>query len=231
MKPSAPKTGMPAAHGGQVAGHDVPAPPPQGPLSPPQGPLWPTTVYTPVCSRLRRQENGSARLHLASAAGAALFGARLRSRRGRRAALSVRFDTGRGASTPGAGVAPELGTPSVSRETLQLKAVPLRCPRPICWVTRPSPLADLAPCLLLPRPFSLPVRYAANGLLSGYASQANIDALQGQGVVFAERRGSGSVILFADNPYYRAYFRGSARVFTNAIFFGDSFRNASRRGE
>ena len=80
-------------------------------------------------------------------------------------------------------------------------------------------------------PFSLPVRYAANGLLSGYASQANIDALQGQGVVFAERRGSGSVILFADNPYYRAYFRGSARVFTNAIFFGDSFRNASRRGE
>lgn len=80
-------------------------------------------------------------------------------------------------------------------------------------------------------PFSLPVRYAANGLMSGYASQQNIEALEGQGVVFAERRGSGSVILFADNPYYRAYFRGSARLFTNAIFFGDSFRNARRRGE
>jgi hypothetical protein len=80
-------------------------------------------------------------------------------------------------------------------------------------------------------PFALPVRYAENGLLSGYASQANIDALQGLGAVHAERRGRGAVILFADNPYYRAYFRGSARVLTNAVFFGDSFRNPSRRAQ
>lgn len=80
-------------------------------------------------------------------------------------------------------------------------------------------------------PFALPVRYAENGLLSGYASQANIDALQGLGAVHAERRGRGAVILFADNPYYRAYFRGSARVLTNAVFFGDTFRNPSRRAQ
>lgn len=79
-------------------------------------------------------------------------------------------------------------------------------------------------------PFALPVRYARNGLMSGYASRQNIEALQGLGAVHAERRGRGAVILFADNPYYRAYFRGSARVLTNAVFFGDSFRNPGRRG-
>ena len=80
-------------------------------------------------------------------------------------------------------------------------------------------------------PFAIPVRYAESGLLSGYASQANIEALQGLGAVYAERRGRGSVILFADNPYYRAYFRGSARVLTNAVFFGDTFRNPYRTAQ
>ena len=80
-------------------------------------------------------------------------------------------------------------------------------------------------------PFAIPVRYAESGLLSGYASQANIEALQGLGAVHAERSGRGAVILFADNPYYRAYFRGSARVLTNAVFFGDTFRNPSRRAQ
>ncbi|MFC4724102.1 M14 family zinc carboxypeptidase [Glycocaulis abyssi] len=78
-------------------------------------------------------------------------------------------------------------------------------------------------------PFAIPVRYSRNGLLSGYASEANIQALQGLGAVHAERSGRGAVILFADNPYFRAYFRGSARVLTNAVFFGDTFRNPGRR--
>ncbi|MGY6662047.1 MAG: M14 family zinc carboxypeptidase [Glycocaulis sp.] len=80
-------------------------------------------------------------------------------------------------------------------------------------------------------PFAIPVRYSRNGLLSGYASEANINALQGLGAVYAERRGRGAVILFADNPYYRAYFRGSARVLTNAVFFGDTFRNPWRTAQ
>jgi hypothetical protein len=80
-------------------------------------------------------------------------------------------------------------------------------------------------------PFALVARYADDDpILSGYASQANRERLAGAGVVFAERRGSGSVILFADNPVYRAYYRGSARMVTNALFFGDDFRSPSRRG-
>ncbi|MEO1038194.1 MAG: M14 family zinc carboxypeptidase [Pseudomonadota bacterium] len=80
-------------------------------------------------------------------------------------------------------------------------------------------------------PFALPARYREDGLLSGYASPENVEALAGLGAVHAERLGAGSVILFADNPYFRAYMRGPARLFTNAIFFGDDFRNPRRRAD
>ncbi|KAA5804459.1 carboxypeptidase [Alkalicaulis satelles] len=79
-------------------------------------------------------------------------------------------------------------------------------------------------------PFALPLRYAGpDPLMSGYASQGNREALAGMGVVHAERRGSGAVILFADNPVFRAYFRGSSRVFMNAVTYGEAFRNPRRR--
>jgi len=78
-------------------------------------------------------------------------------------------------------------------------------------------------------PFALPVRYAERDpILSGYASEANRDMLAGAGMMHAERRGGGSVILFADNPVFRAYMKGSARLVTNALFFGDDFRNPGR---
>jgi hypothetical protein len=35
-----------------------------------------------------------------------------------------------------------------------------------------------------------------------------------------ERKGRGQIILFADDPAFRAYFRGSARLLTNAVLFG-----------
>ena len=80
-------------------------------------------------------------------------------------------------------------------------------------------------------PFALVARYAEDDpILSGYASRQNRELLEGAGSVFAERRGSGSVILFADNPVFRAYMRGSSKLVTNAIFFGDDFRNPGRRG-
>ncbi|MEO1038652.1 MAG: M14 family metallopeptidase [Pseudomonadota bacterium] len=81
-------------------------------------------------------------------------------------------------------------------------------------------------------PFALPVRYAQDDpLLAGYASEESREALEGLGAMHAERRGQGSVILFVDNPVFRAYHKGSQRLVTNAIFFGDDFRNPTRRVE
>jgi hypothetical protein len=79
-------------------------------------------------------------------------------------------------------------------------------------------------------PFASPVRFTQDDpILSGYASPDNRAALAGSGMMHAERVGSGSVILFSDNPVYRAYMKGSARLMTNTLFFGDDFRNPRRR--
>ena len=78
-------------------------------------------------------------------------------------------------------------------------------------------------------PFSLPVRYAdGDPILAGYTSEEHRETLAGAGMMFAERRGAGSVILFIDNPVFRAYMKGTSRLVTNAIFFGDDFRNPRR---
>ena len=44
----------------------------------------------------------------------------------------------------------------------------------------------------------------------------------------AYRRGAGSIILFADDPSFRATFPIGDRLVLNAIFFGKSF-SAERR--
>ena len=45
------------------------------------------------------------------------------------------------------------------------------------------------------------------------------DEIGGTPAVIAQRLGRGSVILFADNPTFRATFRGTERMFMNAVFF------------
>ncbi|GIT63772.1 MAG: hypothetical protein Ct9H300mP22_1720 [Gammaproteobacteria bacterium] len=45
----------------------------------------------------------------------------------------------------------------------------------------------------------------------------------GKASVIAERHGQGSVILFADNPNFRAYFFGTNKLFMNSLFFSKGF--------
>jgi hypothetical protein len=37
-----------------------------------------------------------------------------------------------------------------------------------------------------------------------------------------ESSGSGTVVLFAENPVYRGFWRGPSKLLTNAILFGPS---------
>ena len=78
-------------------------------------------------------------------------------------------------------------------------------------------------------PFGLVVRYTDDPLASGYASAANLERLAGKGMLAAERVGAGSVILFADNPNFRAYWLGTKRLFSNSLFFGTSFDRPAPR--
>ncbi|MCG8462432.1 MAG: hypothetical protein MI919_39615, partial [Holophagales bacterium] len=64
-------------------------------------------------------------------------------------------------------------------------------------------------------------RYAAdNTLLSGHAWPESLEHLPGAIAVYEERVGSGRVILFAEDPTFRAYHRGPHRLFLNAVLFG-----------
>lgn len=76
-------------------------------------------------------------------------------------------------------------------------------------------------------PFAVVVEYAEYPLLSGYASQRRLDEIAGTPAVIAQRLGSGSVVLFADNPNFRATFAGTEKMFMNAIFFGDLIERPS----
>lgn len=71
-------------------------------------------------------------------------------------------------------------------------------------------------------PYSTVARLAEDDPhLSGYISQPNRERLRGSPSVMADRYGGGSVILLIDNTNFRGYWRGTNRLFLNAIFFGN----------
>jgi hypothetical protein len=58
------------------------------------------------------------------------------------------------------------------------------------------------PVLPTENPFGTVIAYSDNPVYSGFVSDENRDALAGTPALIAERSGSGSVILFADNPNF-----------------------------
>ena len=66
-------------------------------------------------------------------------------------------------------------------------------------------------------------RYNKKPLISGYISNDMNDQIKNTASIIARRVGSGSVILFADNPHFRAFWHGTEGLLLNALFFGRSF--------
>jgi hypothetical protein len=64
------------------------------------------------------------------------------------------------------------------------------------------------------------VRYTDKPLVSGYVSKTNLKRISNSASVVVSNAGRGRVILFADDPYFRGYWYGTARIFLNAVFFG-----------
>ena len=67
-------------------------------------------------------------------------------------------------------------------------------------------------------PFVSVARYNDEPLLAGYAAAENREVIGGKTAILAHRLGSGRVIGFADNVNFRAYFWGTAKLLSNAIF-------------
>ena len=69
-------------------------------------------------------------------------------------------------------------------------------------------------------PYSTPVRYMEDPLLAGYISEDNLDLASDAASVIVIEEGAGAIVLCSDNPLFRAYWWGTQRLVTNAIFFG-----------
>jgi hypothetical protein len=59
--------------------------------------------------------------------------------------------------------------------------------------------------------------------MSGYAPQVKVEEIRNSAAIIARRVGSGSIILFADDPNFRAFWLGTSSLFLNAVMFGGAF--------
>ena len=66
-------------------------------------------------------------------------------------------------------------------------------------------------------------RYAAEPLLAGYISSARLESASGSAAVVVARHGRGTVVVLLDEPAFRGFWIGSARLLSNAVFLGNSF--------
>lgn len=69
--------------------------------------------------------------------------------------------------------------------------------------------------------------YTDTPLQSGYASQKRLDEIANTPMLTANRLGQGTIVLFADDPAFRATFPGSEKLFMNAVFFAPIVQRAA----
>lgn len=65
--------------------------------------------------------------------------------------------------------------------------------------------------------------YSDDPLLSGYSPESKVEILKGTPAVVARKVGSGAIVLFLDDPNFRAFWYGTNSLFLNAVFFGRAF--------
>jgi hypothetical protein len=74
--------------------------------------------------------------------------------------------------------------------------------------------------------FANPLVYAPDPVLSGYVSDENRVKLGTSASVVVYPKGSGRIILLAENPNFRAFWLGTERLFYNSIFLPDMISNS-----
>ena len=102
---------------------------------------------------------------------------------------------------------------------------------PLAWgLQRPDlPLFRQGTTLLRPsdNPYATPVRYSEEPLMAGFIGQQRQDEMRGQSAVIAERQGDGLVVRFANTPLFRGFWRGTEKLFVNALFFGQTVQSTT----
>jgi len=63
--------------------------------------------------------------------------------------------------------------------------------------------------------------YTNDPLVSGYVSKLNLSKIRNTSAIDYSNVGAGTVVLFSDNPNFRATWIGTSRLFLNSILFGN----------
>ena len=69
--------------------------------------------------------------------------------------------------------------------------------------------------------YNNPMQYTQKPLLSGYISEENLALLKNTVPFKIQRKGKGKVIVLTDNTNFRAFWYGTNRILTNALYFSD----------
>ena len=69
-------------------------------------------------------------------------------------------------------------------------------------------------------PYSSPVIYNKEPLLAGFIGAERLEEIRDQPAVTADKRGEGLVVRFANNALFRGFWRGTERMYINALYFG-----------
>lgn len=78
-------------------------------------------------------------------------------------------------------------------------------------------------------PYANPVTFGNSPLQSGYISKQNYTQVKNSSVAGVSALGAGRVIGFTDNLCFRAFWLGTNKLFTNAIFYGPTISSGSAR--
>ena len=73
-------------------------------------------------------------------------------------------------------------------------------------------------------------QYAPNPLIGGYLHREMGKYIANSAAILVSEDGAGRVILFADNPNFRAVWYGTNKLFLNALFFGSNITPLSNLG-
>ncbi|MCM8570613.1 zinc carboxypeptidase [Gramella jeungdoensis] len=69
-------------------------------------------------------------------------------------------------------------------------------------------------------PFNKVAVFTDDPYLSGYIHPENLEMIKNSAAILVEQKGRGNVIMFSDNPNFRAMMLETYKLFVNAIFFG-----------
>ncbi|MEN8123167.1 MAG: M14 family zinc carboxypeptidase [Bacteroidota bacterium] len=73
-------------------------------------------------------------------------------------------------------------------------------------------------------PYSTVAKYTEDPHIDGYISKESYELLSKSASIIVSPIGNGRVVMFADNPNFRAAWYGTNKLFLNAIFFGNHIK-------